>query len=127
LFRTKTVPVLTSSNFFEIHNVKVAYCIRCQEPFEENNVIATSATNRRYYYKCALTINLVSVNMTKDLHLHTSSCKETDKYIKEISRKIHLGKSIEILTKEIIQRNFWTSRYFLINSKLLGGLDGNFM
>jgi len=106
--------------------MKVAYCIRCQELFEENNVIATSTTNRRYCYKCASTINLVFANMTKDLHLHTS-CKEIDINIKEISRKIHLDKSIEILTKEIIQRNFRTLQYFLTNSKLLGGLDGNFM
>jgi len=107
--------------------MKIAYCIHCQESFEENNVIATFATTRRYCYKCTSTINLVSVNMTKDLRLHKSSCKKTDKCIKEISRRIHLDKPIEILTKEIIQRNFWTLRYFLTNSKLLGGLDGNFM
>lgn len=105
--------------------MKVAYCIRCQESFDENNVIVTSATNRRYCYKCASTINLVSANMT-NLHLHTS-CKETDMNIEEISRKVHLDKSIEILTKEIIQKNFRTLQYFLTNSKLLGGLDGYFL
>lgn len=148
--------------------------MRCQKPFEENNIIATSAANHRYCYKCAAKINRISGNITKDLQLDMSF-KETNNHIKNISRKIHLDKSIEILAIEIIkesfarslipsknllglacasiyyaivlsekdkiedtieklpvnlriiQRNFCTLRYFLTNSKLLEGFDGNFM
>ena len=148
--------------------------MRCQDPFEENDIIATSAANRRYCYKCATKINLVSGNITKDLQLATSF-RETNSHIRNISREIQLDKSIEILAMDIIkesfarslipsknflglacasiyyatvlsekdkiediieklpvdfqiiQKNFWTLRYVLTNSKLLEEFDGNFM
>jgi len=174
LSEIKTVFVLTTNDFFKLQNLRVVYCIRCQEPFEENNIITTSATNHRYCYKCTAKINLVSENTTKDLQLDIAF-KETNNHIKKKSKKIHLDKSIVILTKEttkeyftrslihlknifglacasiyhatipsekdkieniigklpvnfrIIQEKFLTLRWFLTNSKLLGGLDGNFM
>ncbi len=118
LSKAKAVYALTTNNFFNLQNPGIAYCIRYQEPFEENNIIATYATNRRYCYRCAAKINLVSGNITKDLQLDISF-KDTNNHTKNSSRKIHLDKSIEILATEIIKESFARS---LIPSKNLLGL-----
>ena len=140
--------------------------MRCNDFFEENSVVATSAGNHRYCYRCAAQINLVSGNINKDLQLDVS-LNESIHHIKKLSKKNHLNQTVEslavkiiiesfkrtlipskntlglacaaiyfaviLLQKEIldriieqlpvshrvIQRNFSTLRYILINSKLL--------
>ena len=45
----------------------VGSCVKCATNFKENDVVATS-TSQRYCYLCATKINLVSGDVTKDLN-----------------------------------------------------------
>jgi len=109
---------LTISAFCKLQKNSDAKCIRCQISFEENSIVATSASNHRYCYKCASQINLVSGNMNKDLQLDVS-LNDAIHHIKKLSKKIQLNELIASLSVKIIEESFKSS---LIPSKNILGL-----
>jgi len=73
-------------NKLQKHNV--ANCFRCNQEFNEDDVVATSTSNR-YCYECAIVINLVTGKLEKDLH--------NDKLIPDVIHNIEsIGKKLEI-------------------------------
>ena len=52
----------------KFQNKKTASCTKCFCNFKENDVIATSTTTKRYCYRCATSINLVTGNLKIDLY-----------------------------------------------------------
>ena len=85
---SKTVYVITHGHLRRLKNNGVAKCAKCFQSFNENDIIATS-TSRRYCYKCAILINLVTGKITKDL--------DNDKFILDVLHQIEsIGKKLEI-------------------------------
>ena len=84
-----------------LQNLGENSCVKCNILFKEEDVIATS-TSKRYCYKCAVKINLVSGNITKDLH--------NDKFIpnilneiKKLSKKYFIDKEVSSLALFLIK------------------------
>ena len=96
---------MTSSTLHKLQNRGQTKCSRCHASFEENSIIATSAGNHRYCYKCASEINLVSGDVKKDLHLD-ESLDNTKNQIKKIAKNIQLEKPTEQLALKIITESF---------------------
>ena len=89
LSHSKFVYVLSKGHLTKFQNKGVASCTKCFRNFKENDVIATSTTTKRYCYKCATQINLVTGKITKDL------CN--DQLLSDITNDIDsIGKKLEI-------------------------------
>ena len=85
---SKTVYVITHGHLRRLKNNGVAKCAKCFQSFNENDIIATS-TSRRYCYKCAIQINLVTGKITRDL--------DNDEFISDVSYQIEsIGAKIKI-------------------------------
>ncbi len=85
---SKTVYVITHGHLRRLKNNGVAKCAKCFQNFNENDIIATS-TSRRYCYKCAIQINLVTGKITKDL--------DNDEFISDVLHQIEsIGRKLKI-------------------------------
>ncbi len=70
-------------------NNGIASCAKCLSDFKENDIIATSSTSKRYCYKCAIKLNLVTGKVKRDLH--------NDEFISDVLHLIEsIGKKLEI-------------------------------
>ena len=49
-----------------LKKIGFAGCTKCQRDFNLDDIVATS-TSKRYCYECAVKINLVTGNITRDL------------------------------------------------------------
>jgi len=88
LTNSKSVYVISRWHLNKLQKHNVANCFRCNQEFNEDDVIATSTSNR-YCYECAIVINLVTGKIDKDLH--------NDKLIPEVIHNIgSIAKKLEI-------------------------------
>ncbi len=89
LSHSKSVYVLTRGHLNRFQNNGIASCAKCLTDFKESDIIATSSTSKRYCYKCAIQINLVTGKVKRDLH--------NDEFISDVLHHIEsIGKKLEI-------------------------------
>ena len=107
--------VLTRSHMNRLQNLGENNCTRCNTLFEENDIIATSTSNR-YCYECAVKINLVSGNIRKDLR-NDKFVPDVLKEIKKLSRKGHIAKKTSSLALFFIKTVFENTNYVTKNQQ----------
>ena len=103
LSKTKTVFIVQQENLSTIKR-KEFCCARCSKEFELDDIIATS-TRKRYCYRCATGINLVSGNLEKDFQTLQLKSK-TINTVKNIVKKNNIEKQIELDAIGIIKEYF---------------------
>jgi len=110
---SRNVYVLTRGHFNRLQNLGVDKCVKCNISFEEEDVIATSTLNR-YYYECAMQINLVSENARKDLS-NDKLIPNVLNQIKKLTKKYSINNEISSLAIFLIKTAFENVNYVTKN------------
>ena len=97
---SKTVYVMTRWHLERLKKNGIAKCTKCFQEFNENDVIATS-TSRRYCYKCAIQINLVTGKITRDLD-NDEFISDMIYQIESIGRKIKINEHVSKLAISLV-------------------------
>ncbi len=105
--------VLTRSHMNRLQNLGENNCMRCNTLFEEDDIIATSTSNR-YCYECAIKIKLVSGNIRKDLR-NDKFVPDVLNEIKKFSSKYLVDKKISSLALFLIKTVFENTNYVTKN------------
>lgn len=100
---------MSKGHLKKIQNKGEGFCVRCTNNFRENDIIATS-TSQRYCYMCATRINLVTGNINKDLNKKYIISEIQDE-ITHITRTIYVSDHIARLAKLMIQTAFENVHY----------------
>jgi len=90
---SKSVYVLTRGHLNRFQNNGIASCAKCLRDFKENDIIATSSTSKRYCYKCATQINLVTGKVKRDLH-NDEFISDVLHHVESIGRKLEINEDI---------------------------------
>ncbi len=93
LSHSKSVYVLTRGHLNRFQNNVIASCAKCLRDFKENDIIATSSTSKRYCYKCATQINLVTGKVKRDLH-NDEFISDVLHHVESIGRKLEINEDI---------------------------------
>jgi len=88
----------------------MANCAKCLCNFKENDVIATSTTTKRYCYKCATQINLVTGKLQIDLHNHEFIPNVLND-IESIGTKLNINQHVCKLAKILVITTFENTTY----------------
>jgi len=83
----------------------MANCAKCLCDFRENDVIATSTTTKRYCYKCATLINLVTGKLKIDLH-NDEFIPNVLNHIESIGKKLDIDKYVCKLAALLVTTTF---------------------
>ncbi|MDH3360981.1 MAG: cyclin domain-containing protein [Nitrosopumilus sp.] len=107
---SKQVYVLTKGNLTKFQNQGMANCAKCLCNFKENDVIATSTTTKRYCYKCATQINLVTGKLQIDLHNYEFIPNVLND-IESIGTKLNINQHVCKLAKILVITTFENTNY----------------
>lgn len=89
-----------------------ARCTKCLQPFNENDVIATS-TSKRYCYECAIQINLVTGKIKNDLHIDKlvlDVLSHIDSIAKKLRVDVEICKLAVLLVNTAIENTNYVSK-----------------
>ncbi len=93
LSHSKSVYVLTRGHLNRFQNNGIASCAKCLTDFKESDIIATSSTSKRYCYKCAIQINLVTGKVKRDLH-NDEFISDVLQHIESIRKKLEINEDV---------------------------------
>jgi len=110
---SRNVYVLTRSHLSRLQNLGVDKCVRCNISFQEEDVIATSTSNR-YCYECAIQINLISGNTRKDLS-NDKIISDVLNQIKKLTKKYSINNETSSLAISLIKTAFENTNYVTKN------------
>lgn len=96
---------ISPGNLAKFQNLGIAQCARCSTKFEELDVIASSASGRKYCYNCAIRINLVSGVLNQDLNID-EKISQARKCVMMISQSIYLDIKSLNTALELIDRAY---------------------
>ena len=106
---------MSKGHLKRIQNRGQGLCARCSSNFKENDIIATS-TSQRYCYTCATKINLVTGDINKDLNKEEFVSHILDE-ITKIAKSIYVPDHITRLAKIIIKTTFENAYHVSRNKK----------
>lgn len=92
----------------------MANCAKCFCDFKEDDVIATSTTSKRYCYKCATRINLVTGKLKIDLH-NDEFIPNVLQYIESVGEKLDIDKYVCKLASFLVTTTFDNTSYITKN------------
>ena len=110
---SKSVYVLTRGHLNRFQNNGIASCAKCLTDFKESDIIATSSTSKRYCYKCAIQINLVTGKVKSDLH-NDEFISDVLQHIESIRKKLEINEDVYklamLLVTDAIKNNHYVSK-----------------
>ena len=119
---------------YKTNNKRKSICIQCQREFKEHIVNTALAESHRYCSKYTIKRNLRPVERTKDMHSDKSKnlIELTSVIIHILTTRLRKNNFNEIRGQlctnfDKIQKNFWTSKYFFINLKLMEKFYGTYL
>lgn len=95
---------MSKGHLKRIQNRGQGFCVRCFSNFKENDIIATS-TSQRYCYSCATKINLVTGDISRDLN-NKEFISEILEEISQITKLIYASDQITRLAELMVHAAF---------------------
>ena len=92
-----------------------ASCSKCQRNFNSDDIVATS-TSKRYCYKCATRINLVTGKITKDL-CNDKLLSDITNDIESIGEKLEINKHVRKLAILLVNSAI-TKKHYVSKNKM---------